>query len=146
MFALGITFGAVTISLAHIRSLAAAKAAADGVVSNQSDPGPGRLLRVALTKLPAVPKMPVIVAADQPFDQLGILWTNRDITPEEIGILNASVFTQTPLLARAAKSKTDIKPLLRGFHFQVSLLEGGRQKLLLDHVMGGRSRRVCPSS
>lgn len=136
VFALRITVGNVDISLAQIRSTAAAKAVAEGVTGSATDTGPGRLLRVALTKLPPVPAMPVIGAVVQPFDQLGIVWTNRDITADEINALNANVFTTAPLLSRTAKTATDLEPLLQGFHFQVALLENGRSKLLLDHVMG----------
>ena len=146
VFAFEIEIGDILLSFAQIRSAKTALAVAMGNDASikDNDPGPGRLLRVALTKFPAVPAMPVIGAVSQPFDQLGIAWTSRDITPEEIKLLNDSVFTKTPLMSRASKSPGGLEPLQKGFHFQVALLENGRQRLLIDHVVGKKKQQKDP--
>ncbi|KAK0713177.1 hypothetical protein B0T26DRAFT_753316 [Lasiosphaeria miniovina] len=103
----------------------------------------GRLLRFSLAGLPAVPKMPVVGSVAPPFDQLGIVWTNREITGPEVDVLNNNVF-QGPLRLLVKPNKPDPKTgpappvgLAAGVHFQVAALEQGQAQLVLDHVVGG---------
>ncbi|KAL6413187.1 hypothetical protein AUP68_02688 [Ilyonectria robusta] len=137
VFSLNIMVGDLNITLVQLRSVTAAKARSlarenGNFTDAAGDVGPARLLRVSLTKFPDLPHMPVIGAVEQPFDQLGIVWANRNVTAAEIAILNKSVLEELPLLSRT--NKTGLEPLLEGFHFQVSMFEAGKPKLVLDHV------------
>ncbi|KAF5540890.1 hypothetical protein FNAPI_10411 [Fusarium napiforme] len=144
IFALTITIKTFSITLAQIRSYGEQRAKVGG----QDDPGVGRLLTFSLSKLPELPKVPVVGRVDQiPLDQLGVIWANRDITSKELIALNENIFKQHPLLIKQAKkdSTTALK-LASGLHFQVVLLEGGLQKLVLDHVVSGKRKKVKAGS
>ncbi|KAI1192594.1 hypothetical protein F5X97DRAFT_75535 [Nemania serpens] len=143
VFGLTISIAGVCISVAQIQSNAAAKAQA---FSESDNAGPGRMVRITMTQFPEIPSMPIIGAVDQPFDQLGVVWTSREITPDEIGLLNTFVFKEAPLLSR--RTNTDVAPLLKGLHFQVALLASGQNNLVLDHVVQKKqtSKRVTTAS
>jgi hypothetical protein len=113
-------------------------------------PIPGRLIRFGLSKPPGIEKIPVVDKMPAPFDQLGIVWVNRDITAEEILILNAEAFpVELPLLIRqtskdsASSTATKKKStgLVAGCHFQVALNEQGAPTLILDYVPGAKETR-----
>ncbi|EGR47010.1 uncharacterized protein TRIREDRAFT_109373 [Trichoderma reesei QM6a] len=140
VFALTITVttqsGKFAVTLAQIRSFGGNKN------KDESKPLPGRLLRFSLSNLNSI-QVPVVGNGKPPFDQVGVVWTNRDITPAEIAVLNEQVFTNDPLLVKtpagdAGADAGDKGLLLKGFHFQVALLEGSRPNLILDHVVGGK--------
>lgn len=125
-----------TLTFAQVRSY-------DGRSSKPSTPG--RLLRFSLSKLPEVPKLPVVGQVDIPFDQLGVVWANRDLTAREVAVLNQEVF-QGPLCLlvkenKPTEDKTKLPGFAAGLHFQVALLEQSVPKLVLDHVVGGKKKK-----
>ncbi|CAM1505213.1 Fc.00g108500.m01.CDS01 [Cosmosporella sp. VM-42] len=151
IFSLNITIGDFVMAVAQIRSVTAALKTAqtattpDKVSGDNKGAGPGRLLRFTLSKIGGTQNVPVIGEVPQPFDQLGIVWTNRDITPDEFMLLNKAVFNNDPktksgppLLAKEDKDEKSM--LASGCHFQVALLEAGKAKLVLDHVVAGKKK------
>ncbi|KAL7805662.1 hypothetical protein V8C44DRAFT_340239 [Trichoderma aethiopicum] len=142
VFALTITVttqsGKFAVTLAQIRSYGGS------TDKDSSKPVPGRLLRFSLSNLNSI-QVPVVGSGKPPFDQVGVVWTNRDITSAEIAVLNEHVFTNDPLLVKtpagdAGPDAGDKSLLQKGFHFQVALLEGSRPNLILDHVVGGKAK------
>ncbi|TFB01706.1 hypothetical protein CCMA1212_006414 [Trichoderma ghanense] len=142
VFALTITVttqsGKFAVTLAQIRSYGGSQD------KHTAKPLPGRLLRFSLSNMNSI-QIPVVGSGKPPFDQVGVVWTNRDIAPAEIAVLNEQVFTSEPLLVKtpsgdARQDVGDNGLFQKGFHFQVALLEGSRSKLILDHVVGGKER------
>jgi len=79
--------------------------------------------------------MPVVGVLPQPFDQLGVVWTNRDITAQEVKALNDYCFEgPLKLLVKEGKEKKN-SVLAAGVHFQVAALEQGEARLILDHLV-----------
>ena len=59
-----------------------------------------RVLRFTLPKLPSV-DVPIIGNLTQPFDELELVWTNRNATTDEISLLNREAYSpQLPLLVK----------------------------------------------
>ncbi|EHK18407.1 uncharacterized protein TRIVIDRAFT_225720 [Trichoderma virens Gv29-8] len=146
VFALTITIatkiGKFDVTLAQICSYTANKD------KQNPESRPGRILRISLSGIGKV-DIPVVGEAAPPFDQVGIVWTNRDITPTELDELNNHVFMHQSLLvkSRSGDAVGDQEPdsssevrFLKGFHFQVALLEGSRPRLILDHIVGGKEK------
>ncbi|UKZ78429.1 hypothetical protein TrVFT333_006169 [Trichoderma virens FT-333] len=146
VFALTITIatkiGKFDVTLAQICSYTANKD------KQNPESRPGRILRISLSGIGKV-DIPVVGEAAPPFDQVGIVWTNRDITPTELDELNNNVFMHQSLLvkSRSGDAAGDQEPdsssevrFLKGFHFQVALLEGSRPRLILDHIVGGKEK------
>ncbi|RFU79632.1 hypothetical protein TARUN_2605 [Trichoderma arundinaceum] len=77
-----------------------------GGSNNKPGPlGPGRLLRFSLSKMKNF-DVPVVGNIGPPFDQVGIVWANRDIIPTEIEALNEHVFTHQHLLVQTRSGDT----------------------------------------
>lgn len=147
VLALDIAIKGVNITMAQIRSATAAKAApageaepmADDKTNSKSDCGnlvsresPGRILWVTVTSFPAIPNIPLVGSVPQPFDELSVVWTNREITTAELKALEDCAHTQTPLLRKGGKAATDVEPLAKGVHFQLGVLENGESRLVVD--------------
>ncbi|KAK3376171.1 hypothetical protein B0T24DRAFT_572789 [Lasiosphaeria ovina] len=140
VFALTITIktsiGNFEVTLAQVRSYGSKSGATPG--PSKESAGPGRLLRFSLSKLKALPTIPVVGTVAPPFDQVGVVWMNRDISPAEVEVLNHQVFGDQPLLMNATPDKPNLQ---KGYHFQVALLEGAKPTLILDHVVGGGGKK-----
>ncbi|KAH7122092.1 hypothetical protein B0J13DRAFT_680245 [Dactylonectria estremocensis] len=139
LFSLTIKVGDFDLTLVQLRSVAAAKLSALARANDLSasgtpdDAGPAQMLRFALPTIRRFPHMPVVGAVKQPFDEMGILWTNRDLSAAEVQFFNDNVFSSRPLLS---KDKSGVVgPVLRGIHFQVAMREAGKHRLVLDHVV-----------
>ncbi|PTB63053.1 hypothetical protein BBK36DRAFT_1182688 [Trichoderma citrinoviride] len=137
-FTLTTQSGKFAVTLAQVRSYGGSKD------KDTSKVVPARLLRFSLSNMNSI-QVPVVGGTTPPFDQVGVVWTNRDISPAEIAVLNEHVFTNEPLLVKTPSGDTgpdasDKGLLQKGFHFQVALLEGSQPKLILDHVVGGKEK------
>ncbi|KAH7018960.1 hypothetical protein EDB80DRAFT_886738 [Ilyonectria destructans] len=145
LFSLTIVIDDFVLTLAQLRSVASAKSSAlarandSSVLGTADDAGPAQLLRFTLPTVRRVPHMPVVGAVAQPFDQLGIVWTNRDLSAAEVNFFNDNVFSSQPLLSQYKSG--DLGPILRGIHFQVAMLEAGKHRLVLDHVVATKKKR-----
>ncbi|KAH6949436.1 hypothetical protein DER45DRAFT_544800 [Fusarium avenaceum] len=134
LFSLSITIGDFVLSLAQLRSIKAAKLSALARENNQlvsgtsDDTGPAKIIRFTVPPIGQLPEMPIVGAVKQPFDQLGIVWTNRALSKSEVDFLNRNVPMPVSLQSRD-KNGT----LARGLHFQIFLL-GDKPRLILDHV------------
>lgn len=110
--------------------------------------GAARLIRFALSSIPGPEKIPVLNKMKQPFDQLGLVWTNRDISSSELEVLNEHVFPpESPLLVKSSQisngkpqSKSDSIAMLAGAHFQLALQEQSKSLLILDYLAGGKKK------
>ncbi|KAI8722383.1 hypothetical protein NCS52_00382000 [Fusarium sp. LHS14.1] len=149
VFSLIITVGKFVLTLAQVRSVVAAKQSAaaaresDGRVSGTADDaGPARLIRFTLPSVRKVPHMPIVGAIEQPFDHLGIVWTNRDLTIAEVKLFNQEVFKTESLLSK--NKEGDAEPMLRGIHFQIAMNQGGKHRLVLDHVVAKKRKKKGP--
>ncbi|CAG9988620.1 unnamed protein product [Clonostachys byssicola] len=101
IFSLSIKVRDFNITVAQIRSVAAAAKASQAlanpnVVADGDGSGPVRLLCFTLYQLGGTQNIPVIGVVPQPFDQLGIAWTNRDTSAAELTLLNKEVFNSDP--------------------------------------------------
>ena len=112
-------------------------------VKPKEKPTPGRLLRFVLSGIPGMDKIPVLGDMKLPLDQLGIVWTNRDITNEEIDVLNKLAFPrELPIITETEHNngkepEKKTKPVLvAGCHFQIALKQENVTKLILDYVPG----------
>lgn len=146
-FSLVITVGDFVLTLVQLRSVVAAKLRAarvsDGDVSGAADDdGPAQLIRFTLPSVRHVPHMPIVGAIEQPFDHLGIVWTNRNLSDAEVKFFNEEIFKNQPLLTKN-KSGT-AEPILRGIHFQIAMNQGGKHRLVLDHVVAKKRKNKDP--
>jgi hypothetical protein len=126
----------------------------DGNAGDLPNPAktPGRLLRFLISDLPEPSDILGIGTMPRPFDQLGVVWSNRDISAEEIGILNDEVFdAHLKLLVKENKDTTkgalsskkpNLPSFVAGCHFQVAALEQRSPKLIIDHVAGREKKGV----
>ncbi|KAJ4030770.1 hypothetical protein NW761_013349 [Fusarium oxysporum] len=136
IFSLTISVDSFAITLVQLRSVASAnlsalaRASDERVLGAAEDTGPAQLLRVVMPTIRRIPDFPVVGTIEQPFDQLGVVWTNRDLSDSEVGILNDNIFESEPLL-----SKDGAIGIPRGIHFQVTMQSAGKRKLIIDHVV-----------
>ncbi|KAJ3466985.1 hypothetical protein MRS44_004549 [Fusarium solani] len=149
IFSLIITVGEFVLTLAQLRSVEAAKLSAarvsDGRVSGTADDGPAQLIRFTLPSVRQVPHMPIVGAIEQPFDHLGIVWTNRDLTDAEVKLFNEKVFEVFDSLPLLSKNKSGAaEPILRGLHFQIGMNQGETHRLVLDHVLAKKRKKKGP--
>jgi hypothetical protein len=132
IFALSIGLGAdITITFAQVRPY-----------SGSTPTTPGQLLRFSLSRLPNVKDVPVVSEVHLPFDQLGVVWVNRELSAHEVGVLNKMFFQGAQnLLVKENKPNSKIKPsFAAGVHFQVQLCEQRMPKLVLDHIVGSKKK------
>ncbi|KAM6535497.1 hypothetical protein FALCPG4_005055 [Fusarium falciforme] len=150
IFSLIIKVSEFVLTLAQLRSVAAAKLSAaresDGRVSDTADDvGPAQLIRFTLPSVCQVPHMPIVGAIEQPFDHLGIVWTNRDLTDAEVKLFNEEVFDKNKSRPLLSKNKSGVaEPILRGIHFQIAMNQGGTHRLVLDHVVAKKPKKKGP--
>lgn len=136
VFSLTISVGSFAIMLVQLRSVASAtlnalaRASDKRLLNTAEDAGPAQLLRVVMPTIRRIPDFPVVGTIEQPFDQLGVVWTNRDLSDSEVNILNENIFRSQPLL-----SKDQAIGIPRGIHFQVTMQSAGKRKLIIDHVV-----------
>ncbi|KAI8681739.1 hypothetical protein NCS55_00426800 [Fusarium keratoplasticum] len=151
-FSLVIRVGEFVLTLAQLRSVAAAKLSAaresGGRVSGTADDvGSAQLIRFTLPSVRHVPHMPIVGAIEQPFDHLGIVWTNRDLTDAEVQLFNEVFKSGPPGQSEPLLSKNKsgaAEPILRGIHFQIAMNQGGRHRLVLDHVVAKKPKKKGP--
>ncbi|KAF5980594.1 hypothetical protein FCOIX_4735 [Fusarium coicis] len=136
LFSLTLTVGSFAIMLVQLRSVASANLSAvaragdRSVSSAAEDVGPAQLLRVVMPTIRRVPDFPIVGTIEQPFDQLGVVWTNRNLSDLEVGILNDNTFESRPLLR-----KDPTITISRGIHFQVTMQSTGKRELIIDHLV-----------
>ncbi|KAF2147997.1 hypothetical protein K461DRAFT_324960 [Myriangium duriaei CBS 260.36] len=127
---------------------------------------PAKILQFSFSKFPDLPTIPLIgVMPKMPIDRIGIVWSNREITADEIRIFNSEVFCPNLMLlvkdnqATAAGSRKSDPPkqpgpapqnltetnspqlptFSAGCHFQIATLEQNSPMLVIDYISAQQS-------
>lgn len=96
--------------------------------------------------------MPFLEAFEQPFDQVDFIWTDTDLTQDEITTINTVVFqdsVHSEIFYSAPKTTAPVTGttvvVAKGCHFTVVVEENGTPTPLLDYAFGGQSVTTPPA-
>jgi hypothetical protein len=93
-----------------------------------------RIFRASIREIPMPDNIPLMKTLEKPFDELGFLWVNRDLTKTEVQVLDPSI-----QFDKGAEGGEEVIVMSAGFHFVII----ANSKCVLDYPF---SKPKAPNS